>query len=66
MEPTTPSRETRAAEREQAMVGATADRAPTEDEEAAADENELDPEAAAHEAEMNKRGANQQGEGRLP
>jgi hypothetical protein len=66
MEPTTPSRETRAAEREQAEVRAKADRPPTDDEEAAADEHEMDPEAAAHAEEMYERGAHQEGEGRLP
>ena len=39
---------------------------PTGDEEAKAEENALDPEVAEHEREMLERGANQQGEGRLP
>lgn len=66
VEPTKPDRETRDSERAEAEVHAGADRMPTPDEEAAADELELDPETVAHEKEMGERGANQKGEGRLP
>jgi hypothetical protein len=64
--PTRPSDETRAEERDEAQQSAAADRAPTPDEEKVADAHALDPEVAEHEREMNERGANQQGEGRLP
>lgn len=63
---TTPSDRTRATEREDAQQPAGADRMPTPAEEAVADELEPDPEVARHEREMAERGANQQGEGRLP
>jgi len=63
---TRPTPTTRDAERAEAEVHAQPDRMPTDDEEAKADENELDPEVAEHEREMLERGANQQGEGRLP
>ena len=65
-QPTRPSAETRAAERDDARTRAGADRAPTADEEQRADALELDPEAAEHEKEMLERGARQQGEGKLP
>ncbi len=65
-QPTRPDGETRAAERDEASVTAGADREATPEEAEVADAHELDPEAAAHEKEMNERGANQQGEGRLP
>jgi hypothetical protein len=65
-QPTRPSPETRAAEREEARQPAGADRAPTPEEERLADTHDVDPDAAAHEKEMNERGAKQQGEGRLP
>jgi hypothetical protein len=63
---TTPNDETRAAERDEAKRAAGADRMPTREEDAAADELELDPEVARHEREMAERGAHQEGEGRLP
>lgn len=66
MPPTTPDPQTREAERHEATTHATADRAPTADEERLADEHELDDSVAAREKEMNERGANQRGEGRLP
>lgn len=62
---TTPSPATRAAEREDAGVGAGADRPPTEDEERSAN-TELTDEQRAHEREMLERGASQKGEGRIP
>jgi hypothetical protein len=65
-ERTTPSRETRATEREDAKTQAVADRMPTPEEEDRAEELEVDPDVAAHEREMAERGAHQEGEGRLP
>ncbi len=65
-EHTTPDRETRDAERAEAEVHAGADRMPTPDAEATADELELDSETGARYEEMAERGANQEGEGRLP
>ena len=64
-DPTKPSRETRAAEREEAEAKHEADRQPTPDEEKIADSLEVDPDAAASFDEMAKRGANQKGEGRI-
>lgn len=64
-DPTKPSRETRAAEREEAGAAHDADREPTGDEAAAAETVELDPEVADHEKEMAERGAKQKGEGRI-
>ena len=65
-EPTRPNAETREAERAEAQAKHESDRAPTPQEEAAAEALEVDPDVAEHEEEMLKRGANQQGEGRLP
>jgi hypothetical protein len=65
-ENTRPSPTTRDAERAEAEVHAQADRLATPEEEAKAEENELDPEVAEHEREMLERGAEQRGEGRLP
>lgn len=65
-ENTRPSPTTRDAERAEAEVHAQPDRLPTPEEEAKAEENELDPEVAEHEREMLERGAEQRGEGRLP
>jgi hypothetical protein len=62
---TKPSPETRAAEREEANARHVPDREPTDDENAAAETLELDPEVVAHEKEMAERGANQKGEGRI-
>jgi hypothetical protein len=62
-EPTRPTAETRAAERDDADAPHEADRAPT-DKEAVREEN--DPEVAEHEREMAERGARQEGEGRIP
>jgi hypothetical protein len=66
--PTRPSVETREAERTQAQAKHESDRAPTPQEERAlANQTDVvDPDVARHEEEMLKRGANQQGEGRLP
>jgi hypothetical protein len=65
-QPTRPSAETRAAEREEAGQAAGADRAPTPEEERLAETHPVDRNAAEHEQEMNERGAKQRGEGRLP
>lgn len=64
--PTRPSAQTREAERAEAQVTHESDRAPTPQEEAAAEAREVDPDVAEHEKEMLKRGAHQQGDGRLP
>ena len=61
-----PSRETRAAERDEANAPHTADRPPTDEEAELAEQHELDPDVVAHEREMAERGARQEGEGRLP
>jgi hypothetical protein len=63
---TRPSRATRAAEHREATKVAAGDREPTREEEAVADEHELDEEVAEHYEEMTERGAGQKGEGRLP
>jgi hypothetical protein len=65
-ERTRPDKDTRAAEREDAETKAGADRMPTPEEAAIADDLELDPEVAEHEREMAERGAHQEGEGRVP
>jgi hypothetical protein len=65
-DPTRPTRETRDEEQADAQRSAGADREPTEDEEAAAERHELDPDVAEHEREMAERGARQKGEGRVP
>ena len=64
--PTRPSRETRAAEAEDAQQHAGADRPPTEDEAREADQQPLDPDVAEHERDMQERGVEQEGEGRIP
>lgn len=61
-----PSRATRAAERREAKSRPGAGPAPTPADEAAADENELDPDVQEHYEEMTERGAHQKGEGRVP
>ena len=64
-EPTRPSSETREAEQAEARAKHQADRSPTPEEEASAEAHEVDPGVAEHEEEMLRRGANQQGEGRI-
>ena len=64
-QPTRPSAETREAEYAEAQAKHESDRAPTPQEEAVAAQ-EVEPDVAEHEEEMLKRGADQQGEGRLP
>jgi len=64
-QPTRPSAETRKAEHADAEAKHESDRAPTPQEEAAAAQD-VEPDVAAHEEEMLERGANQQGEGRVP
>jgi hypothetical protein len=63
---TGPNAETREAERAEAQAKHESDRAPTPEEDAAAEAQELDPDVVGHEEEMLELGANQQGEGRLP
>ena len=64
---TTPvSEETKAAERREAMMPADAGPMPTIDEEAAAEQHDVDPAVAKAEKESTERGARQKGEGRLP
>jgi hypothetical protein len=65
-QPTRPSVATREADRTQAQAKHESDRAPTPHEEEAVETHVVDPEVARHEEEMLKRGASQQGEGRLP
>ncbi|HUY63769.1 MAG TPA: hypothetical protein VMV14_04560 [Acidimicrobiales bacterium] len=65
-QPTRPSADTRDAEHAEAQTNHESDRAPTSQEEAAAEAQEVDSDVAEHEKEMLKRGANQEGEGRLP
>jgi hypothetical protein len=65
-QPTRPSDETRAAERDEAQQRAGADREPTPEEEARAESHPLSPGVSEHEREMTERGAKQKGEGRLP
>ncbi|HEY7135994.1 MAG TPA: hypothetical protein VIB48_13095 [Acidimicrobiia bacterium] len=63
---TKPDSATREEEAREARTAAGAPQQPTPDEERAAEANRPDPAVAEHEREMNERGANQQGEGRLP
>ena len=65
-EPTRLSKKTRAAERADSHTSAHADREPTADEAARAERESLDPDVVEHYEEMIRRGADQQGEGRLP
>jgi hypothetical protein len=60
------SDETKAADRSDAQAEHRADRMPTPDEERKAEQHELSPDAAESYKEMAERGANQQGEGRIP
>jgi len=57
---------TREAERREAQMPADAGPMPTPEEEAAAEQNTVDPAVAEAEKEATERGANQKGEGRLP
>ena len=63
---TKPSDKTRAAEESEARRAHVPDRDPTAEESEDAEQAPRDPDAAEHYDEMAKRGANQQGEGRLP
>jgi anti-anti-sigma factor len=65
-DPTRPDQATRAEEARDAERPAGPDRGPTPDEEAIADDLDIDPATAEHYEEMAERGANQQGEGRIP
>jgi hypothetical protein len=64
--PTRPSAQTRKAELADARTKPHADREPTADEERLAEGQELDPDVSEHAEEMAERGADQEGEGRLP
>lgn len=59
------SDETRQSERRDALKPADAGAEPTPDEEAAAEQNDVDPAVAAANKEALERGANAQGEGRI-
>ncbi|HWG74504.1 MAG TPA: hypothetical protein VG184_10675 [Acidimicrobiales bacterium] len=63
---TLPNADTRAEEALQAQKDHEAGRGPTPDEEAAAEAHAISPETESHYEDMAERGANQQGEGRLP
>ena len=56
---------TRAEEAEEAGAAHEADRAPTAEEEAAAEKNTPDPEVSAHERDMGRLGAEVRGEGQI-
>ena len=56
---------TKDAEAREAEASHTADRPPTPDEEAVADDNQLDPAVAEHEREMGKIGSEVKGEGQI-
>jgi hypothetical protein len=64
--PTRPSAKTREAELADARTKPHADREPTAAEEKLADSQELDPDVSDHAREMIERGADQEGEGRVP
>jgi hypothetical protein len=65
--PTEPTSETRRAEEADAGVAHTPDRTPTpEEDEAAPDREDLDPDVSSHAEEMARRGAAVKGEGELP
>lgn len=66
MDHTRPDRKTVGAEDAEASAEHRADRYPTEDEERAAEESELDPEVASNYKEAIERGANAKGEGAVP
>jgi hypothetical protein len=57
---------TREAEAEEARAAHVVDRAPTAEEETAAQDLEVDPDVRAHYEEMTELGANEVGEGRIP
>jgi hypothetical protein len=56
---------TRAEEEAEAKAAHVADREPSAEEEAAAEQNTLDPDVAAHEKEMDRIGAEVKGEGKI-
>lgn len=60
-----PSKNTRAAEEEDAAVKPGADRMPTEEEAKLAEQHEVDRDVAEHAEDMYERGAKQEGEGRI-
>ena len=57
---------TREAEAEEARAAHVPDRAPTPEEEEAAEDLKVDPDVRAHYEEMTEIGANDVGEGRIP
>ena len=57
---------TREAEAKEAKAPHRADRAPTPDEEASIEGDEVDPEVRSHYREMTELGADEVGEGRIP
>ncbi len=63
---TRPSEATRTEEEQDALRHAGPDREPTPEELKLAEDLELDPEVARNYKEMTERGADQQGEGRVP
>jgi len=63
---THPSAKTRAAEAEEARAAHMADRPPTAREDAAAEGQGLDPAVAHNYKQATRRGAAQEGEGRIP
>jgi hypothetical protein len=66
VEPTDPSDQTRQADAADALVRHDADRAPTDEEERAADaQGDLDPSVAEQFEEMNRLGADVRGEGEI-
>lgn len=65
-EHTKPNAETREAERAAADIEPGAPQVPTPEEEAAAERNTVSPGVAENYQEMTERGANQEGEGRIP
>ena len=63
---TTPDANTRAAEKDEARAVHKADRDPTAEEAQRAEQLQTGADVRQHEQEMAKRGAGQQGEGRIP
>jgi hypothetical protein len=65
-QPTRPDAATRDAERAEAETDAQPDKMPTPEEEREAEKHKVDPSVREHAQEMTERGANQDGEGRVP
>jgi len=62
---TRPDDTTKAAEKDEATTKAGADRPPTAEEEARAEQHEVDPDVAAAHEEANRTGADVKGEGQI-